>query len=99
MKKEKNGYQISKQELELILTTIQNYAQIQEYIKQKLLKRELLSTEEVAKKYCISRYTIYRLQKKNILIPVLKNRTFYFDSDETNIFFSKYWNKTFINNN
>ncbi|WP_410221254.1 helix-turn-helix transcriptional regulator [Pedobacter sp.] len=69
---------------------VNQYTEISGYIRKKLLQKELLSTQQVSEKYCISRQTIYRNLKAGILLPVVKHRSYYFDADEARAFFLKY---------
>ena len=93
MKKRRGSYHLTEQEFQTLQTIVEQYIDICEYVRQKLLNRELLSTQQIVDKYCISRQTIYRIQKAGILIPILKHRTYYFDAEETKAFFNKYWGK------
>lgn len=94
MKKRKGHYLLSENEFVLLQTIVERYTDICEYIRQKLLNRELLSTQQIVEKYCISRQTLYRLQKAGMLSPVIKHRCYYFDAEEVRVFFMKYWGKS-----
>ena len=93
MKKRKGNYLLTQEEYLLLQTIVHRYTDICEYMRQKLLNKELISTQQIVKKYCVSRQTVYRIQKTGILSPIIKHRSYYFDAEETRDFFLKYWRK------
>ncbi|MCJ0743636.1 helix-turn-helix domain-containing protein [Pedobacter montanisoli] len=90
MKKRKGYYLLSHEEFTLLQTAVTQYMETSAYIRKKLLQKELLTTKQVAEKYCVSRQTLYRFRKAGILLAIVKHGSYYFDADETREFFLRY---------
>ncbi len=95
MKKKNQHYVLTQREFMLISNLIEQYSLVCDYVKQHLMSRQLLSTEEVSSRYSVSRHTIYRLQRAKRLVPIARHRCYYFDATETEAFFQKYWQRLF----
>lgn len=79
--------------LEVVVEILNRYAHVSQYVEQKMFEKELLSTNQVAEKYFVSRHTVGRLSRSGQLKPIIKHRSYYFDAEETSNFFAQYWNK------
>jgi len=79
--------------LDVIIELMNRFVHVNEYVQQKMFERELLSTNQVAEKHCISRHTVGRLCRAGHLKPIVKHRSYYFDAEETQRYFEQYWQR------
>lgn len=76
--------------LDVVIEVLNRYAHVSQYVEQIMFKKELLSTNQVAEKYFVSRFTVDRMRKSGRLNFVVKHRSYYFDPEETHKFFEQY---------
>lgn len=93
MKTRKKEVRLSKEMEHHLYTLLERYEVLSKYVEKTLFDKELLSTAQIVDKYCVSRHTIYRMQKAGLLLPKVKNRSLYFDAYETQTFFKQYWRR------
>jgi len=90
MKKRKKNYILSEDELKLLHENVTQYSVLINYVKQKTLNTDLITTQQIVNQYHITRQTLYRLIKSELLKPVIKYRAYYFDIKDVEKFFEQY---------
>jgi|GEM_PF-2320946 len=90
MKKRKNNYILSQDEFKSLCENHIQYMILLDYVKQKVLYPDLISTPQIVEKYYVTRQTVYRLVKSGLIKPIIKHRTNYFNTNDVEKFFEQY---------
>lgn len=77
----------------LLLDIAAAYKDHDAFIQQVIAQRQLLTTQEVANTYLVSKRTVYRLNKAGLLPATVKKKHYYFDGAMVAAFFSTAWRK------